>query len=208
MSVPLFHTAPLSVAIFFCPSDNLELAAILSGQVQMHRGRVGQNTKEEVIGNLLIMTIRSMESLIFYKISPPAARTRCALQENVQAGISSTCWDTLLVNSQGMIGICNLDQDGAQGDEKQIPEECDLQKYQQTAISDSLGSFSGRENKWCVVSQCRNHLLGKGGEVEVKQCWCQLVSFIVASSSLFFSANRCFIDNKLHVCPAVLIIQR
>ena len=66
MSVPLFHTAPLSVAIFFCPSDNLELAAILSRQVQMHRGRVGQNTKEDVIGNLLTMTIRLMGSLILF----------------------------------------------------------------------------------------------------------------------------------------------
>ena len=145
MSVPLFHTAPLSVAIFFCPSDNLELAAIL----QMHRGRVGQNTKEDVIGNLLTMTIRLMgtgQPDTFYKISPPAG-TRCVLQDNGQEGISSTCWDTLLMNTQGMIGISNLDQDGAKDDEKQLPEECDSQKYQRPAISDSLGSFSGRENK-------------------------------------------------------------
>ena len=113
MSVPLFHTAPLLVAIFFCLLDNLELAAKLARQVQMHRGRVGQNTNEEVIGNLFTVTIRLMGSLIFYKIFPPAAGTRCVLQDNVQTGISSTCWDTMLVNTEGMIGICNLDQDGA-----------------------------------------------------------------------------------------------
>ena len=72
------------------------------------------------------------------------------------------------MNTQGMIGISNLDQDGAKDDEKQVAEEGDLQKFQRIAISDSLGSFSGRENKWCVVSQYRNHLLGKRGEVEVK----------------------------------------
>ena len=51
------------------------------------------------------------------------------------------------MNTQGMIGISNLDQDGAKDDEKQVAEEGDSQKYQQPAISDSLGSFSGRENK-------------------------------------------------------------
>ena len=35
-------------------------------------------------------------------------------------------------------------------------------------LATHLAPFSGRENKWCVVSQCRNHLLGKRGEVEVK----------------------------------------
>ena len=74
MSVPLFHTAPLLVAIFFCLSDNLELAAILARQVQMHRGRVGQNTKEEVIGNLLKMIIRLMGSLIFLQNISPSSR--------------------------------------------------------------------------------------------------------------------------------------
>ena len=148
MSVPLFHTAPLSVAIFFCPSDNLELAAIFTRQVQMHRGRVGQNTKEDVIGNLLTMTIRLVGNLIFLQNIPPQQGPDvCVLQDNGQAGISSTCWDTLLMNTQGMIGISNLDQDGAKDDEKQVAEEGDLQKYQQPAISDSLGSFSGRENK-------------------------------------------------------------
>ena len=74
MSVPLFHTAPLSVAIFFCLSDNLELAAILARQVQMHRGRVGQNTNEEVIGNLFTVTIRLMGSLIFLQNISPSSR--------------------------------------------------------------------------------------------------------------------------------------
>ena len=69
------------------------------------------------------------------------------------------------MNTQGMIGISNLDQDGAKGDEKQVEKKGTYRNTSSLRLATHLAPFQGERTNDVLFHNTATTYLGKGGEV-------------------------------------------